>query len=165
MKKDSLIAGVLSFLVGCAIVALLVNFRKEVNNEPLCPVPTVTPEPTNSPSDFFELERKNREQEIIRMEDVSWYGQEYCDQYNPICLTASGEKFDENAFTCACSYRYALGSNIRFSYQGNSVVARCTDRGSFEKYNRVADLSRAAFQALSPLSAGVIKVKIEVIKN
>jgi len=93
---------------------------------------------------------------------VSFYTEEYCRKFNPACLTASGVRFDETSNTCACDSRYAFGTMFRFSYRGNSVVAECTDRGSFkEKYNIDFDLSKGAFQELSPLSAGVIKVKIE----
>ncbi len=94
---------------------------------------------------------------------VSWYGQEYCDKYSPECITASGEKFDDSKLTVACSKKYKIGDTFKITYGEKTVVARCNDRGSFEKYGRELDLSKATFLALAPLSRGVIKVKIEKI--
>lgn len=94
---------------------------------------------------------------------VSWYGQEYCDKYSPECITASGEKFDDSQLTVACSNDYRLGDLLKITYNGKTVTARCNDRGSFEKYGRKLDLSKATFMALAPLSKGVIEVEIEKI--
>ena len=96
---------------------------------------------------------------------VSWYGQEYCDQHNPACITASGEKFDDTKLTVACSQKHKIGDTFKITYEGKTVVARCNDRGSFnEKYGREMDLSKATFATLAPLSKGVIAVKIEKLK-
>jgi len=96
---------------------------------------------------------------------VSWYGQEYCDKYNPACLTASGEKFDDTKLTVACSQKHKIGDTFKITYGEKTVVARCNDRGSFNvKYNREMDLSKATFATLAPLSKGVIAVKIEKLK-
>ncbi len=44
------------------------------------------------------------------------------------------------------------------------MVAKCNDRGSFEKaFGRVADLSKASFQELAPLEKGVLQVQYEVL--
>jgi len=116
---------------------------------------TVRPSPTESISP--KLERKDN------VFTVSWYGQEYCDKYSPRCITASGEKFVDSDFTCACANRYPLGTIFKVSYQGNSVITRCNDRGGFENMGRTLDLSKASFEALAPLSRGVLQVEIEVL--
>jgi len=93
---------------------------------------------------------------------ASWYGQEYCDKHNPKCIMANGARFEEDKFTAACSKKYQLGKRLLVSYKENSVEVVCTDRGSFkEKYGRVLDLSKAAFNSLAPTSKGILKVRIE----
>ena len=95
---------------------------------------------------------------------VSYYSNDYCVKHNPGCITASGEKFDDTKFTAACSSRWRLGQRLRLTYKDNSVEIVCNDRGSFsEKYGRALDLSKAAFEALSPLSYGVIRVFVDEI--
>lgn len=94
---------------------------------------------------------------------ASFYTNEYCEKYNPLCITASGEVFDDTQFTTACSSAIPLGSTLLVKHGDASIQVRCNDRGSFEgKYNRILDLSKASFEALSPLSKGVIEVRVEI---
>ena len=95
---------------------------------------------------------------------ASWYGQEYCDKYSPACIAADGSRFNDKEFTAACDRRWALGTYLRLSYNGKTVVIKCSDRGSFAKYGRSLDLSKASFQALAPLSKGIISVKVQKLK-
>lgn len=76
-------------------------------------------------------------------------------------LTASGERFDQNAMTAAMPARKHLGQRYRVTAGGKSVVVRITDTGGFAKYGRVIDLSRGAFAKLAPTSKGVIRVCLE----
>lgn len=46
---------------------------------------------------------------------------------------------------------------------GKSVVVRINDRGPFVR-GRIIDLSKSAFASIANLSAGVVKVKIEVVR-
>lgn len=95
---------------------------------------------------------------------ASYYTNDYCLKYNPACKTANGERFDDSKFTIACGKEIKLGSYVKITHEDKSVVAKCNDRGKFsEKYSRVADLSKATFGALAPLSKGVIQVSIELI--
>jgi len=113
--------------------------------------------------------RESREESQIRK--VSWYDYKPGDGINcddPLCITASGEPYNPEDFTCACEPSFSFGTRFRVSYGDNSVVVRCNDRGSFwkAKYGyRMLDLSRKAFESLAPLSKGVITAKINVIKN
>lgn len=93
---------------------------------------------------------------------ASWYGVEACADIDN-CHTADGSRFNESSFSSACSYNFALGTNFNIHYQGKTIKVVCNDRGAFEKYGRTFDLSKAAFQALSPTGAGVIQVTWEII--
>jgi rare lipoprotein A len=82
--------------------------------------------------------------------------------------TASKEKFDESAFTCAMRCRdfghYYKVTNLE---NGKSVIVKHNDFGPskklFEK-NRIIDLSRVAFEMIADLNKGLIKVKVERIR-
>jgi rare lipoprotein A len=76
-------------------------------------------------------------------------------------LTASGERFDQNAMTAAMPARKHLGQRYRVTAGGKSVVVRITDTGGFAKYGRIIDLSRGSFERLAPTSKGVIRVCLE----
>jgi rare lipoprotein A (peptidoglycan hydrolase) len=147
------------FLFGfCALSALVFIFfpRKDFDYAKI-KQPTYTERPGSATKVPEKLLPTND------LQKVSYYDQSYCQKFGLDCITASGEKFDDTAFTCACSAFWALGSLLKITYQENSVVARCNDRGGFKKYGRVADLSKATFEKLAPLSKGVIEVKIEVL--
>ena len=95
-------------------------------------------------------------------EKVSWYGNEsIVPKWKG--FTANGEKFDENAYTCAVPKRSMLGRRYKVSYEGKSVIVRANDTGSFAKYGRTLDLSKASFKALAPLKMGVINAKVEEV--
>lgn len=80
-------------------------------------------------------------------------------------VTKSGEKFDENELTVAVPpsmWSKLKGRKVRVYNRetGANVVARVNDTGGFEKYDRVADLSKSAFQAIASPSKGVVGVDI-----
>ena len=87
---------------------------------------------------------------------ATWYGGKFHGK-----LTASGERFDQNASTCA-SNKYKLGTKLIVTNleNGKSVTCHVNDRGGFEKYGVSLDLSKGAFSKISPLSKGKIKVTI-----
>lgn len=97
----------------------------------------------------------------VRAEKASWYSEDYCRKYSPRCVTANGERFNDELPTAACDRRWRLGVFLKVSYQDRSIVVKCNDRGGFKKYGRVLDLSRSAFASLAPLSRGVIDVTIQ----
>lgn len=78
-------------------------------------------------------------------------------------MTASGERFDPNAMTAA---HKTLPMNTRVKVTnpktGKTVVVRINDRGPYVA-GRCLDLSRAAFGAIAPLSAGHTQVVWEVL--
>lgn len=75
--------------------------------------------------------------------------------------TASGERFDQNAMTCA-SNKHKFGTRLKVTNiaNGKSVICRVNDRGGFGKYGTTLDLSKASFAKIASLSQGKIKVTI-----
>ncbi len=76
--------------------------------------------------------------------------------------TASGEVYDASQMTAA-HRTLPFGSHVRVTNteNGQSVVVRINDRGPYGQQGRIIDLSKAAFEAIAPLSRGVIDVKVE----
>lgn len=153
MKKLLLLMGFLFYVY----LIFLCLVPKEANNEIISPIPEVTERPSPTPASTPEHSPS------YYYGQASWYGAEYCD--NKPCRTASGDWFDENAFTAACDYNIPLGSKLIASVEGNSIEVVCNDRGSFAKRcGRILDLSKAAFKALAPNSKGVIWVRVKVVE-
>lgn len=77
--------------------------------------------------------------------------------------TANGETFNPNAMTAA---HKSLPFNSRVKVTnpktGKSVIVRINDRGPYVS-GRCLDLSRAAFEAIAPLSAGAVTVNWQVV--
>jgi rare lipoprotein A len=73
--------------------------------------------------------------------------------------TASGERFNQNAMTCA-HRSLPFGTKLRVSSGGRSVVVTVNDRGPFV-HGRVLDLSKGAAHALG--MGGLARVTAEVI--
>lgn len=90
---------------------------------------------------------------------ASWYGGEL--HGGP---TASGERFNKNAMTAA-HRTLRMGTRVRVTNlkNGRSVVVRINDRGPFTK-GRIIDLSEAAARSLRMIEAGVVRVRVEVLK-
>ena len=75
--------------------------------------------------------------------------------------TASGQRFNQNALTCA-HRSLPFGTKLRVSHGGRSVVVTVNDRGPFVR-GRVLDLSTGAARAIGLTSAGVGRVTAEVV--
>ncbi|MFT5887368.1 MAG: rare lipoprotein A [Zhongshania sp.] len=75
----------------------------------------------------------------------------------------SGVLYDHNLNTAAHK-KLPFGSVVKVTNTDNSksVVVRVNDRGPFVK-GRIIALSKSAFSSIGNLSAGLIKVKIEVV--
>jgi rare lipoprotein A len=80
--------------------------------------------------------------------------------------TASGRDFNAKEFTAAHN-SFKMGSIVDVTNIKNNKTVRVTitDRGGFAKYNRVIDLSKAAFMSICDTSAGLCKVNIRLIKK
>lgn len=90
---------------------------------------------------------------------ASWYGGrgERLNRY-----TASGERFNANAMICA-HRTLPFGSRLLVSHGDRSVVVRVADRGPARSTGRSLDLSRAAAAALGMITAGVARVKVQIL--
>jgi rare lipoprotein A len=84
---------------------------------------------------------------------ASYYGNESGSK------TASGERFNQNAMTCA-HRSLPFGTKLRVTHGGRSVVVTVNDRGPFIR-GRVLDLSTGAARAIG--LGGVGQVTAEVI--
>jgi rare lipoprotein A len=88
---------------------------------------------------------------------ASWYGAELAGH-----RTASGERFNPNELTAA-HRTLPLGSHVRVTYQGRSVIVRINDRGPFAGH-RLIDLSRAAAEQIGLRRAGSGRVTLSVLE-
>lgn len=83
--------------------------------------------------------------------------------------TASGEPYRPTELTAA-SRDLPFHSLVRVSRLNEdgqpiaSVVVRVNDRGPFGDRSRILDLSRAAAERLDMIRAGVIRVRVEVLR-
>ena len=91
---------------------------------------------------------------------ASWYGNEYHGR-----ATASGEIFNENAMTAA-HRSLPFGTLVRVKNLQNdrTCVVRINDRGPFIR-GRIIDLSKRAARELGMLAAGVVPVRLEILKQ
>lgn len=96
---------------------------------------------------------------------VSFYSKDGCLGCNKLQITASGEVFDEMANTLAFN-KLPLNTKVLVTNldTGVSQVAKVNDRGGFEKYNRIADLSKGLFEKLEA-KTDVSNIKIEKYVN
>jgi rare lipoprotein A len=96
----------------------------------------------------------------------SWYSRAECiTRRNPEARTASGERLDDNAMTCAHP-TLPFGTMLKVSYNGKSIVVRVNDRGPASRLvrqGRGLDLTKGAFAKLSPLRLGLIRVVVEKV--
>jgi rare lipoprotein A len=86
---------------------------------------------------------------------ASYYGNESGSK------TASGQRFNQSAMTCA-HRSLPFGTRLRVSLGGRSVVVTVNDRGPFIR-GRVLDLSTGAARAIGLTGRGVGHVTAEVV--
>lgn len=88
----------------------------------------------------------------------SYYGRKFQGR-----RTASGQRFDNNALTCA-HRSLPFGTRLRVTNlkNGLSVIVRVTDRGPF-RHGRIIDVTYAAAQQLDMVRDGICTVRIDVI--
>lgn len=92
---------------------------------------------------------------------VTFYGDKFHGK-----KTASGERFNQNAMTCA-SNSHKFGTRLKVTNTANdkSVICRVNDRGGFSKYGVTLDLSKGAFAKIAPLAQGRARVIIEKVSD
>jgi rare lipoprotein A len=72
--------------------------------------------------------------------------------------TASGQRFDENALTCA-HRSLPFGTKLRITHGSRSVIVTVNDRGPFVR-GRVLDLSTGAARAVGLSGLGEVTAEI-----
>jgi rare lipoprotein A len=95
---------------------------------------------------------------------ISWYGDDF--QGKP--TASKGRKdipeefwfFDKDKFTCA-HWTLPLGSKVKMTYGGKSVVMMITDRGPHPRLKRDFDLSERAAKYLGYTENGMARVKVQ----
>ena len=87
----------------------------------------------------------------------------YSDKFNGR-KTASGEVFSQKKLTAACN-QLPLGTRIKVTNikNGDTVIVKVNDR-LHPKMKRVVDLSKAAAKKIGLTTAGITKVKVEVVE-
>jgi rare lipoprotein A len=91
---------------------------------------------------------------------ASWYGGKLAGR-----KTASGERFDPRALTCAHrTLPFGTWVEVTRTDTGARVRVRVTDRGPFKR-DRVIDLSRGAAERLNMLRDGVVRVELRVVQG
>ncbi len=92
---------------------------------------------------------------------VTYYGDKFHGR-----KTANGERFNQNAMTCASNtHKFGTHLKVTNTANGKSVVCRVNDRGGFGKYGVTLDLSKGAFAQIAPLSQGHARVTIETVSG
>jgi rare lipoprotein A len=97
--------------------------------------------------------------EMIGQGEASYYGAELAGN-----RTASGERFNPAALTCA-HRSLPLGTMVRVTNlaNGRSVMVRVNDRGPFAR-SRILDMSLAAARDIDMVRAGKAQVRVEVAR-
>jgi rare lipoprotein A len=91
--------------------------------------------------------------------EATWYGGKFDGR-----KTASGERFDQDAFTAA-HRTLPFGTKVRVTNlkNGRQVVVKINDRGPYGNRRRIIDVSRGAARALGMIADGVVPVMLEVV--
>ena len=81
-------------------------------------------------------------------------------------LTANGERYRLNAFTCAHRV-LPFGTVVRVTRldgSERSVVVRVNDRGPFGSRSRIIDLSKAAARSIGLIRDGIARVRLDILE-
>jgi rare lipoprotein A len=92
---------------------------------------------------------------------AAWYGDRYHGR-----KTASGERFDQDAFTAA-HRTLPFGTVVQVKNLDNdrTVNVRINDRGPFGRKTRIIDVSRAAARVLDMERSGVVPVELRIVRQ
>jgi rare lipoprotein A len=95
----------------------------------------------------------------VQMGKASWYGGKF--HGGP---TASGETYNKRSMTAA-HLKLKFGTRVKVTNlkNGRTVIVRINNRGPYSK-GRIIDLSEAAAEQLDMIEAGVVPVRLEVLR-
>ncbi len=121
------------------------------------------PKPPKKEEVVVEKEEKE-EAKVVVVKVLNGQASYYADKFHGRS-TASGEKYDKTKLTAA-HRSLPFGTRVRVTNlrNGQQVIVRINDRGPFVD-GRIVDLSRAAAEQIGMVRDGVVKVKVEVLKQ
>lgn len=91
---------------------------------------------------------------------ASWYGDKEHGR-----KTASGERFNKNAFTAAHrTLPFGTVARVTNLENGRDVIVKINDRGPFVR-GRIIDLSYGSARSIDLIRSGVSRVKVEVLSS
>lgn len=113
---------------------------------------------------IFSIQQKSFAQEATHQKPDLYTASFYADRYQGR-PTSTGDKFDQNEFTCASNH-YKLGTYLKVVNLANGkiVYVKVNDKMANFKNPRV-DLSKKAFSKISHLDKGLTKVKVYVVDS
>lgn len=105
---------------------------------------------------------------VYGADTASWYSRESVIKEGNSGVTASGERFNDNALTCALPHhRFGKFYKVTNLNNGKSVIVRHNDFGPGNKPRQrgvVIDLSKSAFSSIADLKDGITPIKMEVLQ-
>lgn len=115
--------------------------------------PAAAPAATTETTDSYEIQKELAKPVTVT---ASWYGSQFHGR-----PTASGERFDMYALTCAHK-ELAFGTMLKVTNTANNKSARCTvnDRGPFIP-GREIDLSFGTAKEIGMIGTGTSQVRLE----
>lgn len=157
MKTRLLFALIITFFLS---IFLTVFIGSQPKQPMISPIPEITPTPTIAP-EYSPTPTPKPTTSWTGF--VSHYSENGCLGCSATLTMANGERFDETKMTLAFNH-LPMNTVVRVTNldNGKTIIARVTDRGGFEKYGRLADLSLALATHLEA-KTDVSKIKIEVI--
>jgi rare lipoprotein A len=101
--------------------------------------------------------------------EASYYTVKSCLAESGQATMANGKALNDNEYTFA-SWDYRFGQRVKITNLRNnrSIVAVCTDHGPARRLyrkGRKIDLSKKSFEALAPLTQGIIQVEVIKLDN
>ena len=152
-------------LKALAIIGLLLAFTPSTFAAPRPPVLRSSGTAGIAKSSAVAAETQRVLRGAVRSGTASWYSHASTLAEGNSGIQANGQVMNDTEYTAA-SWDYALGTVLVVRMGHRRVQVRVTDRGPHRRLyrrGRILDLSPAAFQALAPLSDGVIPVTIEAL--
>lgn len=126
------------------------------------PAVTSAEPPHGQGGDFdFAKSAKDAQRKPDQVGMATWYGSSFAGK-----KTASGERFDPSAMTCAHrKLPFGTWVEVRRVDTGAVVRVRVTDRGPWGDDSKIIDVSRAAGKQLGLMGSGSAKVELRVVSG
>jgi len=127
------------------------------------PIETPTPTPSQTIQKIDNESKPSTQSSGVWTGKVSHYSRSGCIGCSATLTMANGQELKDEGLTIAFNHA-KLNSKVRLTNldNGKTIIATVTDRGGFEKYNRIADLTLAVAGALES-KTDVSTIKIELI--